>query len=212
MIIVYILYNKFDGFRMYHGEVEIEPYVKLRLGTTNDTLHGYYHLRCYRKAIDNEKHNLKKILAFFQDTSIVKTVLDSTVELHKHRTDYDREGDIYWFEKRDYYDASYIKSDPTYFSSFSTWAKPRGGSYPRKPIDYTRQKVGNDYIISFPYDAFDVQVWQKFLDIKDYDWWHRHDSTVHTYKLKNPQTDSIECIIETRIFPERRIGFKMEIL
>ncbi len=212
IIIVNILYKRFDGFRMYHGEVEIVPYVETYLGAKDDTLQGYYHLYCYRKAIDTEKHNLKKILAFFQDTTIKKTVLDSIVELHKHITDYYREFNIYWFEERDYYDASYITSDPTYFATFSTFAEPHDGSYPRIPTDFTRESVDNDYIISFPYDDFNVDVWQKFIDIKEYDrWYGRRDTINHIYKLRNPQTDSIECVIKTKRFPEG-IGFKMEIL
>ena len=212
IIIVNILYNKFDGFRIYHGEVEIVPYIETYFGAKDDTLQGYYHLYCYRKAIDTEKHNLKKILAFFQDTTIKKTILDSSVELHKHITDYNRESNIYWFKERDYYDASYITSDPTYFSTFSTFAEPHDGSYPRNPTNFTRKIVGNDYIISFPYDKFDVRVWQKFIDIKESDRWHNRKDTIdRVYKLKNPQTDSIECIIETKKFPEG-MGFKMEIL
>ena len=206
-----MLYYKFDGFRLYHGEVEIVPYVDTYIGAKDDTLQGYYHLYCYRKAIDIEKHNLKKILKFFQDTTIKKTILDSTVELHKHITDYDREFDSFWFEDRDYYDASYITSDPTYFATFSTFAEPHDGSYPRTPTDFTRETIGNDFKISFPYDKFDVQVWQKFLDIKDYDQWYGRDTIDRVYKLKNPQTDSIECIIKTKRFAEG-FGFKMEIL
>ena len=213
IIIVNILCKKFDGFRMYHGEVEIVPYVETYIGAKDDTLQGYYHLYCYRKAIDIEKHNLKKILKFFQDTTIKKTVLDGTVELHKHITDYNRESNIFWFEDRDYYEASYIDSDPTYFASFSTFAEPHDGSFPRWATDFTRETVGNDFIISFPYDVFNVQVWQKFIDIKDHDHWHgRKDTLDRVYKLKNPHNDSIECIIETKRFPDNQIGFKMEIL
>ena len=212
IIILVHMHIRFGWFRMYHGEVEIEPYVETYLGAKDDTLQGYYHLYCYRKAIDTEKHNLKKILAFFQDTTIKKTILDSTVELHKHITDYDREFDSFWFEDRDYYDASYITSDPTYFATFSTFAEPHDGSYPKTQTDFTRETIGNDFIISFPYDKFDVQVWQKFLDIKDYDQWYGRDTIDRVYKLKNSQTDSIECIIETKRFPDNQIGFKMEIL
>lgn len=52
---------------------------------------------------------------------------------------------------------------------------------------------------------------QNFLDIKDYDQWYGKDTIDRVYKLKNPQTDSIECIIETKRFAERKKGFKMEI-
>ena len=212
IIILVHMHIRFGWFRMYHGEVEIEPYVKTYLGSNDDTLQGYYHLYCYRKAIDNEKHNLKKILVFFQDTTTKKTILDNKIELHKHITDYYSEFDSYWFEERDYYKASYIDSDPTYFDTFSTWADPQGGRVPRRASDFTRETIGKDFIISFPYDKFNVQVWQKFIDIKDHDQWYYRDTVDRVYKLKNPQTDSIECSIETKKFPDGNWGFKMEIL
>jgi len=202
IIIINILYNKFDGFRMYHGEIEIEPYMR----TKSKFYDGYYYARCYREAIDTEKHNLIKILSFFQDSSTWKHLYDNGAVLHKHQTDYHSDGGEYYFDDCDYYWVSYMENNPEYFTFFRTWTNKSDAIFP----DYTKHLDDTLMTISFQYTKFDVYTWQKFIDIVD------RESNIKTpdrvYKLKNPQTDSIECIIETKRFPNNQIGFKMKIL
>ena len=197
-----MIYYRFDGFRLYHGEVEIEPYVR----GVNDTIQGYNYVHCYREAIDTEKHNLKKILAFFQDSSTWKSQIwrNDGVELHMHETEWQSDGGQILFDGCNRYVARYMENNPEYFEYFQTWAWQYDDILP----NYTKHLDDTVMTISFPYTKFDVSTWQKFIDIVD------HESNLKTpdrvYKLKNPQTDSIECIIETKRFPE--FGFKMEIL
>lgn len=201
IIIVNILYNKFDGFRMYHGEIEIEPYMR----SNGKVYDGYYYARCYREAIDTEKHNLKKILAFFQDSSTWKHPYDNGAVLHKHQTDYQSDGGEFYFAKCEYYWVRYMETNPEYFGCFRTWVH----NFDEPLSKYTKHLDDTLMTISFSYTKFDVYTWQNFIDIVD------HESNSKTpdrvYKLKNPQSDSIECIIVTKRFPEG-IGFKMEIL
>ncbi|MBQ3691571.1 MAG: hypothetical protein II937_17120 [Bacteroidales bacterium] len=201
IIIINILSKKFDGFRIYHGEIEIEPYSR----SNGEVYGGYCYARCYREAIDTEKHNLKKILAFFQDTSTLKYKLDNRIDLHKHKMDFHSDGGQLYFDDFECYRVWYIKTDPKYFGCFRTWVHNFNAPIPK----YTKHLDDTLMTISFQYTKFDVYTWQKFIDIVD------RESTLKTpdrvYKLKNPQTDSIECIIKTKRFPEG-IGFKMEIL
>ncbi len=202
IIIVNILYKRFDGFRMYHGEIEIEPYMR----TKSKGYDGYYYARCYREAIDTEKHNLKKILTFFQDSNTWKCHYDNWVALHKHKTDYQSDGGEFYFEDCECYWVRYMENNPEYFGFFQTWAHEPDDILP----EYTTN-LDNDTLmtISFQYTKFDVYTWQRFIDIVDYECNSKTPNRV--YKLKNPQTDSIECVIKTKRFPEG-IGFKMEIL
>ncbi len=118
IIIVNILYKKFDGFRMYHGEIEIERYTD-----DGQTFCGYYYARCYREAIDTEKHNLKKILNFYQDSSTWKYKRDDKIILHKHKMDYNLDDNVLNFDYDcDEYYVRYMENNPEYFSTFLTWA------------------------------------------------------------------------------------------
>jgi hypothetical protein len=188
---------------MYHGEIEIEPYMK----TKSKVYDGYYYARCYREAIDTEKHNLKKILTFFQDSNTWKCHYDNWVALHKHKTDYQSDGGEFYFEDCECYWVRYMENNPEYFGFFQTWAHEPDDILP----EYTTN-LDNDTLmtISFQYTKFDVYTWQKFIDIVDRE--SNSKTPDRVYKLKNPQTDSIECIIETKRFPDNQIGFKMEIL
>lgn len=196
------MYNKFDGFRMYHGEIEIEPYMR----TKSKFYDGYYYARCYREAIDTEKHNLIKILSFFQDSSTWKHLYDNGAVLHKHQTDYHSDGGEYYFDDCDYYWVSYMENNPEYFDLFRTWVHNFDEPLPK----YTKNLDDTLMTISFSYTKFDVFTWQHFIDIVDRE--TKKDTPDRVYKLKNPQTDSIECIIETKKFPDGNWGFKMEIL
>ena len=202
IIIVNILYNKFDGFRMYNGEVEIEPYTE----STGKAFGGYYYVRCYREAVDTEKHNLKKILAFFQEASPWNSQLGNWTELHKHKQDYDMDGGALYFDYYKCYHVKYIEKHPEYFDFFQTWVHEPDDVLPK----YTKHLDDTLMTISFSYTKFDVFTWQHFIDIVDRE--TKKDTPDRVYKLKNPQTDSIECIIETKKFPDGNWGFKMEIL
>ena len=202
IIIVNILYKKFDGFRMYHGEIEIEPYTE----SNGKAFGGYYYARCYREAIDTEKHNLKKILTFFQKASPWNSQLGNWTELHKHKQDYDMDGGALYFDYYKCYHVKYIEKHPEYFDFFQTWVHEPDDVLPK----YTTYLDDTLMTISFPYTKFDVFTWQHFIDIVDRE--TKIDTPDRVYKLKNPQTDSIECIIETKKFPDGNWGFKMEIL
>ena len=196
-----MLYYRFDGFRMYHGEIEIEKYMRFK----DKVYNGYYYAHCYREAIDTEKHNLKKILAFFQDSSTWKSLYDDWAVLHMHKTEYQSEGGEFYFEKCKSYRVNYMENTPEYFVIFRTWVYNPDDILP----DYTKHLDDTLMTISFQYAKFDVYTWQHFIDIVDRE--TKIDTPDRVYKLKNPQTDSIECIIETKRFAEG-FGFKMEIL
>ncbi|MBQ3655929.1 MAG: hypothetical protein II956_03650 [Bacteroidales bacterium] len=202
IIIVNILSKKFDGFRMYHGEIEIEPYSR----SNGEVYGGYCYARCYREAVDTEKHNLKKILAFFQDSSTWKYTLDNRIDLHKHKMDFHSDGGQLYFDDFECYRVKYMENTPEYFWWFYTWAHKPDDILPK----YTKHLDDTLMTISFSYTKFDVFTWQHFIDIVDRE--NKKDTPDRVYKLKNPQTDSIECIIETKKFPDGNWGFKMEIL
>lgn len=190
------IYYKADGLRFFHGQVEIAQYFD-----------GEYYLNSYNESIENDKKYLKQILAFFCDTIPKSTNIDGLVNVYKHKSDYKYDDGRYYFDENESFTVCYCENDSSYFKWFHTWSEM---DFETSLKAYTIEIKDSTLYITFDYENFNTDVWQKFLCISDCKM--NKETSINRFELKNPNTKLSECIIIVKRFENGSCGFKMEIL
>lgn len=210
-------YSK-DGFRSFSGQVDIDQFEgswwndDKQYYESDKPIPGFYYLKKYVATIDTDKKYLKQILAFFNDTlpqllpfKNVNSEYSACLYKHQSTIERDRGSFTYFVDSEDCYNVGYIEQDPCYFRYFNTWSK---SDYSDNLSDYNCECSDSTISVTFAYTGFDVDVWQKFLDIVVL---KSNDLSYNHFLLINPLTNNPDCEIRTKVF-NNDIGFKMEIL